>query len=562
MLIQGNSLKIPLADESVHCVITSPPYYNLRDYGTARWEGGDSECDHKMPFVPRNKRIKQDCKLHDTSDDALNARQPVYKDTCGKCGAKRVDSQIGLEQSPEQYVQNIVEIFREVWRVLRPEGTAFLNLGDSYAGSNNGSSDHRPQGASLSRNDGKYGKHKPGAAGLKPKDLIGIPWRVAFALQADGWWLRQDIIWSKANPMPESVKDRCTKSHEYVFMLTKSERYYYDHRAILEPASYDGRLDTFMKGSPKYKGGFVPDEPEQTVHARGHERWPMKMPPIGGTKHSSGNISTRASGNQPEYRKIRGMKTKGLSDGTLAGNAQHHGNDIAYSKLEKSWSTGDGHKNLLNQDGSLRIEVDEAGIPARNKRSVWQIVAEPSNWDYCKHCDTLYVRSERRRIKKTTVDGKRVRTCPKCGGTDGWVDHYASFPQKLVEPCILAGTSAIGACPKCGAPWERITESRGKLKMGWGTQTKIPTESGGHDGLRTKMVNQFETIGWQPTCNCDAGEPAPCTVLDIFNGTAQTGIAAERYNRRYVGIDINANYLRASKKRMNGTQKQLGIGGL
>jgi DNA modification methylase len=181
-----------LADASVQSCITSPPYFGLRDYG--------------------------------------------------------VDGQIGLEISPAEFVAVMVEVFREVRRVLRNDGTLWLNLGDSYA------------------NDGKWGGHTGGKhvkalhcspigrnkkyTGMKAKDLMGIPWRVAIALQDDGWYLRQDIIWSKPNPMPESVQDRCTKSHEYLFLLSKSERYYFDAAAIAEPlaASSVGRLAQDIAG--------------------------------------------------------------------------------------------------------------------------------------------------------------------------------------------------------------------------------------------------------------------------------------------------------------------------
>jgi DNA modification methylase len=166
-----------LADGSVQTCVTSPPYWGLRDYGN-----GD---------------------------------------------------QIGLEQNPDQYVKQMVEVFREVKRVLSDDGTLWLNLGDSYSGYGKG-----PAGNLGAKNNERHLEHKHSAIvpeGLKPKDLVGIPWRVAFALQADGWFLRQDIIWAKPNPMPESVTDRCTKSHEYIFLLSKSAKYYYDNEAIKEP---------------------------------------------------------------------------------------------------------------------------------------------------------------------------------------------------------------------------------------------------------------------------------------------------------------------------------------
>jgi DNA modification methylase len=185
-----------MPDGSVRCAVTSPPYWGLRDYGH--------------------------------------------------------DDQIGLEQTPEQYVAQMVEVFCEVRRVLADDGTLWLNLGDSYAGGGEKHAGRNDQGgASTSSRLGPKKNGLPGNAnirgatfkvshGLKPKDLVGIPWRVAFALQADGWYLRQDIIWAKPNPMPESVTDRCTKAHEYVFLLTKSPRYYYDHKAAAEPAKYAG----------------------------------------------------------------------------------------------------------------------------------------------------------------------------------------------------------------------------------------------------------------------------------------------------------------------------------
>jgi DNA modification methylase len=180
-----------------------------------------------------------------------------YKTSCPKCGAIRIDSQIGLEATPEAYVAKLVAVFREVRRVLRDDGTVWLNLGDSYAGGAGGRSDNEKSRCgdgggdpgTIRIGEGKHsGKRIPNdIENLKPKDLIGIPWRVAFALQADGWWLRSDIIWHKPNPMPESVTDRCTKSHEYIFLLTKSAKYFYDAEAAKEPATSD-RPDMATKG--------------------------------------------------------------------------------------------------------------------------------------------------------------------------------------------------------------------------------------------------------------------------------------------------------------------------
>jgi site-specific DNA-methyltransferase (adenine-specific) len=188
---------------SVNCCVTSPPYFGLRDYGH--------------------------------------------------------DGQIGLEDTPDAFVARLVEVFREVKRVLRDDGTLWLNLGDSYAGSGKGRnadgthSIGGKQDTNAGSNEGKG--FKATTPDHKPKDLIGIPWRVAFALQADGWYLRQDIIWHKPNPMPESVRDRCTKAHEYIFLLSKSPKYYYDNEAIKEDAQNWGTRD---RSAGKYTSGDVP----------------------------------------------------------------------------------------------------------------------------------------------------------------------------------------------------------------------------------------------------------------------------------------------------------------
>jgi DNA modification methylase len=191
-----------IPDSTVQCVVTSPPYWGLRNYGH--------------------------------------------------------DDQLGLESTPEAYVENMVSVFREVHRILKDDGVLWLNLGDSYNGSGG---NHKPHHKNDSLFQGDIGADKYKGEGrnvetLKPKDLVGIPWRVAFALQADGWWLRQDIIWSKPNPLPESITDRCTKAHEYVFLLTKSQRYFFDNEAIKEESATIWNAKTFNEAK---KGADLDD---------------------------------------------------------------------------------------------------------------------------------------------------------------------------------------------------------------------------------------------------------------------------------------------------------------
>jgi len=224
-IVNGDSLATlrTMPDECTQCCVTSPPYWGLRDYGTATWDGGDPNCDHSTA------RSRGDDILKGDKQGTSAGSRPNTTKLC-KCGAKRIDQQLGLEQTPEIYVAKMVEVFREVRRVLKDDGTLFLNLGDSYA------SDYKGQGGpskkQLSNAGSRYKMNQRLNHGLKPKDLVGIPWMLAFALRADGWYLRQDIIWHKPNPMPESVTDRCTKAHEYIFLLSKSAKYYYDHDGV------------------------------------------------------------------------------------------------------------------------------------------------------------------------------------------------------------------------------------------------------------------------------------------------------------------------------------------
>jgi len=232
-----------LLENSVHCVVTSPPYWGLRDYGTASWDGGDSACDHAPER--RGGRFA-------TPVSAKQARNTGSGTMSGRdcpCGATRIDAQLGLEPTPEEYLARMVGVFREVRRVLRDDGTCWLNMGDGYASGEVGRHDNGSTYCdSYDRKDFGPRQQRPRVAGLKPKDLVGMPWRLAFALQADGWFLRADCIWAKPNPMPESVTDRPTKAHEYVFLLTKAARYFYDADAVREPDAGNDHARSILTG--------------------------------------------------------------------------------------------------------------------------------------------------------------------------------------------------------------------------------------------------------------------------------------------------------------------------
>ncbi len=239
-VICGDALKAlkELPSESVQCIVTSPPYWGLRDYGTGLWMGGEADCKHQQS----HEIVERASDCHCAS-------------VCKKCGAKKFDHQVGIEETPEEYIAKLTAVFREARRVLRSDGTLWLNLGDTYAGGGRGGN---PPGSSFQKqatNKGCLCKSTPMPANLKHKDMVGIPWRVAFALQADGWYLRQDIIWAKGvsgalrigSVMPESVTDRFTKAHEYVFLLAKSQRYFFDSDAVKEPFS-DERMGNSRGG--------------------------------------------------------------------------------------------------------------------------------------------------------------------------------------------------------------------------------------------------------------------------------------------------------------------------
>ena len=235
-IICGDSLEVlkQMPDESIDCCITSSPYWGLRAYGTnpQLWDA-DINCQHEWQEVIDTKRAgstNADSSYERPSRNASQELRNIKSGFCSKCNAWR--GELGLEPTPELYVSHLVQIFREVKRTLKKEGTLFLNLGDTYNGSGGPGTytDRKKPGVT------KFDNPNRDYNGLKPKDLVGIPWRVAFALQSDGWWLRQDIIWAKPNPMPESVKDRNVKSHEYIFLLTKSPKYYYNYMAIREKA--------------------------------------------------------------------------------------------------------------------------------------------------------------------------------------------------------------------------------------------------------------------------------------------------------------------------------------
>jgi DNA modification methylase len=305
---------------------------------------------------------------------------------------------------------------------------------------------------------------------LKPKDLCGIPWRVAFALQADGWYLRSDIIWSKPNPMPESATDRPTKSHEYVFLLAKSERYFYDVLAIAEPSvTQDIRRPYTSQGAWELDG-----RPAEQRHG-GEPRSAVREPAGWATEDAQG----------------RGGKSAFRGQG----------------------SNRDSENGPANREGR---EMRDVGVGlTRNKRTVWTIATQ---------------------------------AFPEA--------HFATFPEELAATCIKAGTSERGCCLKCGAPWERVIQTQEIAAHGLRSPNLSRDETGLDRGQDWNTRRTFsgcsigQTTGWQPTCECDACDPVPCTVLDPFAGSGTVGKVAFLLGRRFVCLDLKWEYCKMAQRRV------------
>lgn len=367
-----------LPADSIDCVVTSPPYWGLRDYG--------------------------------------------------------VEGQLGLEATPQAFVEQMVAVFEHVRRVLAPHGSLWLNIGDSYNSTRSGGVGNNSTLTNPERQRklaAEVAPHRPASrtsyGTIKPKDLVGIPWRLALALQDAGWWLRAEVIWNKANPMPESVEDRPSRSHEQVFLFTKSPRYFYDFVAVREAVT-------------------------GTANPRGH-----------GINPKAEAVPDRSSG--------------------IRANAH--------------WSS--------------RFNETTA---RRNLRTVWKIASQP-------------------------YDGA----------------HFAVFPPDLVEPCILAGTSARGVCTTCGAPWEPVNEKRSLERH------ELPHDHpeyrphryvGKHDEQNGGGQRYLDvvTVDWIPGCECGT-PPEPCVVLDPFMGSGTTALVARTLGRRSIGVELNPEYARLTAARLS-----------
>jgi DNA modification methylase len=482
-IIQGDVLGgIPLPDESVHCVVTSPPYWGLRDYGTAKWEGGSVDCTHKRVG---NRDSRPRSGLQGGLATVNDAQEPAYREQC-KCGALRIDAQLGLEATPDcgrhdttilelkadlafddfvtinqelrvdvryeagdvpthlrQYFQpqqpcgmcyvcRMVQVFREVRRVLRKDGTLWLNLGDSYNGLKVGNTEtHKNPRAVTSMFT------KQPAPNLKEKDLCMIPARVALALQADGWWIRSEITWCKRAPMPESVTDRPTSATEKIYLLTKSAKYFYDADAVREP------YNESSLGRYAYQFGLGPA-----------------------------------------------------------------------AAVAKSPAVGDGtaHSTAPNPAG-------------RNMWSYWLLSPEPFP---AAHFATFPTEIPRRAILAGTSEHG---CCSECGAP--W--------KRVVE-------REIGD-PTGWRQSESASEKHaGRIAQGL-VSTKSGFNRGSKEDYYANAPRTL-TTGWQPTCAHKDAPLVPAVCLDPFSGAGTTVMTALRLGRRGIGLELNPEYVRLSEERI------------
>lgn len=403
-----------IPDKSIQCAVTSPPYYGLRSY--------------------------------------LPAGHPDKA------------KELGTEKTPEEYISKLVEGFEQSKRVLRDDGLLFLNLGDSYAANSNGnpqaglkalSDIHSPRKNARANHayqdrEGVYSS-KSIPEGMKPKDLMLIPHRAAIALQSAGWYLRYAMPWIKRNPMPESCEDRPSSAIEYVFMFSKSERYFYDKEAV----------------KMQYAAATIPQ--------------------LGEDYQGEGQKEYEMSGVQnPSDTKRRVIESLARNGGRNRRNSD---------PFFESW------QGLYEEDGEpMALIVNTNGFPGA---------------------------------------------------------HFATFPKKLVQPLILAGTSAHGCCSKCGSPYERLLEKEKMFQSGSGKsgnpiagKNGDNCQGGGDTGdVRKGPIIVSRTTGWQKTCSCAEASPVPCKVLDPFGGAFTTALVAMGHGRDAVICELNAEYIKMGKER-------------
>lgn len=685
MILHGDALTMlkTLSDESVHCCVTSPPYWKLRDYGTAKWEGGNAGCDHKgTPLCSSSSSLAG----YTSENIKLRTFSIPMKAVCSKCGAVRVDDQLGLEKSPEEYVAKMVEVFREVKRVLRDDGTLWLNLGDSYAG---GGPHHgeRTKGKSKTNRGCEGAKDKVNLPGLKPKDLCGIPWRVAFALQADGWWLRQDIIWclsggtlvyakTQKGEMPMTVKDMARldpttvklwngerwtqvlgwsksqrKGDELEIVLRSGERIsctpthkFPTERGLLEAKDIkvgdclhrvrlpepqepkDCNIDeqaAWLAGLYIAEGSRSGDCIQIAGHAKEEERW-RRVQMI--AARYGGSATRTINGNMMNIR-VYGKIINAIIDYLVTGKtAKDKGfsqvvwqySNSFISEMLDGYLKGDGHWDDTNQRWRLGFTRNynlERDLRTACARLGYKITLNMSTTPYNgKHAATFRgeIRYEastyhnrRNDAEVMEIRKSRCREVYDIGVEDephvfalasGLLTHNSKpnpMPESVTDRCtksheyifLMAKSQRYyydaEAIQEKGVMQSSGTDQRDtSITHGLGggnsgineakRRMKLELKSNGYVmrnkrtvwTITTKPFREAHFATFPPDliepCIL-AGCPEGGIVLDPFFGSGTTGLVCSRLNRQYIGIELNEQYVEMSKRRIEGDAPLLNV---
>ncbi len=496
-ILQGDALtKLKeLPEKSINMCMTSPPYWALRDYGTSVetiWDG-DESCEHDFNMEKRKGMSGGNAGIEKERPNSLMKRrfEDVEVGFCNKCGAWK--GQLGLEPTFDLYIKHLCNIFDEVKRVLRDDGTCWVNLGDTYNAGRSGG--HAGGTKGLDRPENAPSQSGVNCKDLPTKSLVMIPFRFAIEMVNRGWILRNTIVWHKPNCMPTSTKDRFTVDFEYLFFFSKKKKYYFE----------------------------IQYEPHTTKENR-----------------PDGIVREREFGYNTEYPEVRRKKP-------LNKKNPYKG---------KGWIgsvPGGGAKIIRDKDPRW------LSPEGRNKRTVWSINPRPFSDYYCSNCEHL-AKPKGKQEKKGYFGGedKSKRVCEKCG-KELLYSHFAIYPEELCETPIKAGCPKF-VCEKCGNPYikkliptKEYSKFLGKgwydhntdSEMGMGQQTRGFSSRKGN----VENIKRYENTEPKPTCNCNA-EFTSGIVLDPFFGAGTTGLVALKQNKKFIGIELNKEYIEIANKRL------------